>query len=148
ALTDLGDRLADQVGQVPAHRLEQRHPRDGDAGLRPAVDHELEHRHALLSAEGALEVGAEGVADGHRGALRAGGAGRGDARVHRGDLLGLRAVVVAPREGVAHLDVARGQPAAAAHVEVGVPAIGALEAGLVEEGRGVGDAWLRDESLG
>ena len=140
--------MLDLVRHVPAHRLEQRDSGDRDAHGLPLADHQLEHRDALGPAESAFEVGAERVAQPHRGLLRTSGLRRGDGRVHRGDLLGLAAVVVAPGERVAHLDIGARQPALAAHIELRVEAVGPVVAGLVEHRRGVADAGTGHEALG
>ena len=112
------------------------------------ADHQREQLHPLRERERSLEVRTERVADADRRLLRAGRLRGGDRRVHRRDLLRLRAVVVAARERVAQLHVHRRQAPLAPHVELRMPAVRALEARLVEVRGGVGDARLRHEALG
>ena len=148
ALADGQQGLAHLMRQVPAHRLEKGDAGDGDAGVVPLVDHHREHVHALRQRVGPAEVGAEGIADANRRLGRTGGFGCGNRGIEGLDLLGLRAVVVAPGEGIAHLDRGAGQVGALAHIELGEVFVGAVIAGLVEDRRGIADAGLGHEALG
>ena len=148
ALADGEQGLAHLMRQVPAHRLEKRNAGNGDAGVVPLVDHHREHVHALRQRIGAAEVGAERVADAHRRLGGTGGFRCSNRGIEGFNLLRLRAVVVAPGKGVAHLDRGAGQIGAFAHIELGKVLVGAVVAGLVEDRRGIADTGLGHEALG
>ena len=107
ALLDLFERALDLVRQVPARCVRKADALHREPRVVPLLNHAIEHRHQLFSRHFAGPVGAKAVADVHAAVLRALRDRLFDHLRPCRDLLGLRAVRVALREHVAHIDAGR-----------------------------------------
>jgi hypothetical protein len=107
ALFHCFQRSLDLMRQVPARRIRKPDAHHWNAGISPLLVHAIEHAHQFFRRDLAGPVGAKGVADRHPAFFRAACNSLLDLLWPRRDLLRLRAVRVALRENVAHVDAGR-----------------------------------------
>ena len=132
--------------QIPTHGFKKRAPLHFEPSVMPAIDHQRQQFHPLLQGERSFVIGAERIANGDTTVFGTGRPGAGDRRIHAGDLLGLRAVVVASGKCVAEFHM--GAKPSTPNVDLRKVSICTVVALLIENGGRIFHAFFGYELLG